>query len=66
MDEIREMTWSEAGDYLDAWSELTGEPKKTKKYLVLRKVKEKTGKQEVGVKEVGASAAPKISQSEGE
>ena len=67
MDEIREMTSFEAIDYLDAWSELS-EPKdskKSKKYLVLRKPKEGSGKQEAGTMEAEPSAAPKMRQPEG-
>ena len=49
MDEIREMIAFEANDYLDAWADMN-EPKKPKKYLVLRK------------KAVAPSTVPKMPQ----
>ena len=57
MERVEEMTALEARDYLDAWRDLT-EAKKPKKYLVLRKPKSASGKQEATVTE-GASTAPK-------
>lgn len=64
MEEIKEMTAFETCDYLDAWSDMT-EPKKPKKYLVLKKPKEGSGEQKAVATE-GTFAAAKALGPEGD